>query len=70
MGEPYAKALAKAEAEGIALPNTVEHLKEQVRGLSAIGRDRQSKQGGPICVDADETDLPYYDMLCSRSKAL
>lgn len=33
MGEPYAKALAKAEAEGIALPNTVEHLKEQVRGL-------------------------------------
>ena len=28
-GEPYLRALAKAEAEGQALPNTVEHLKTQ-----------------------------------------
>lgn len=29
MGEPHAKALAKAEAEGIALPQTVEALRAQ-----------------------------------------
>jgi len=29
MGEPYTKAIAKAESEGIDLPNTAEHLKTQ-----------------------------------------
>jgi hypothetical protein len=41
-GEPYLAALAKAEAEGIALPNTLEHLKTQASlFLLAAGEEKK-----------------------------
>ncbi len=41
MGEPHLKALAKAEAEGIALPQTVEALRAQASAflLKAAAKD-------------------------------
>lgn len=47
MGEPHAKALAKAEAEGIALPQTVEALRAQASAflLKATAHDKDGAGG-------------------------
>ncbi len=48
-GEPYLKALAKAEAEGIALPNTVEHLRASASAFLLKATTEKKK----------EEDLPF-----------
>lgn len=59
MGEPLAKALAKAEADGIALPNTVEHLKEQVR-TSTLELEQSTTLSGQRLTDADSSSYSSF----------
>jgi hypothetical protein len=50
MGEPHLKALAKAEAEGVALPQTVEALRAQASAflLKAASKDKDDAEANPF----------------------
>lgn len=61
MGDPYSKALAKAEAEGIALPNTVEHLRASASAFLL-------KSTTPV--DKDKDALPSFSLFGSTDPTL
>jgi hypothetical protein len=57
-GQPYSQALAKAEREGIPLPNTIEHLKTQASAyLLKTGEAAKPPQSFWSFLDPDTSAL-------------